>query len=64
MIKTIEELEEGGFILIMKPKDGEKSNNKFFISSSLPSLRDITHQIDHIFGSSLPNKAPYKMNPN
>ena len=33
------------------------------IPNSFPSLRDISHQIDLILGSTLPNKEAYKMTP-
>ncbi|XP_071906057.1 uncharacterized protein [Coffea arabica] len=33
------------------------------IPNGLPPLRGIKHQIDFILGSSLPNKAPYRTNP-
>ena len=33
------------------------------ILASLPPLRSISHQIDLILGSSLPNKGPYRMTP-
>ena len=33
------------------------------IPSGLPTLRGIEHQIDLILGASLPNRAPYRTNP-
>jgi hypothetical protein len=33
------------------------------LPTGLPPLRSISHQIDLILGSSLPNKAPYRMTP-
>lgn len=43
--------------LLQKYKDVTTSD----LPTSLPPIRDISHQIDLIPGSSLPNKAPYKM---
>jgi hypothetical protein len=34
------------------------------IPPGLPPLRGIEHQIDLIPGASLPNRAPYRTNPN
>jgi hypothetical protein len=33
------------------------------VTAGLPPLRGIEHQIDLISGASLPNRAPYKTNP-
>ena len=33
------------------------------LPSSLPPIRNISHQIDFILGASFPNKAPYKLTP-
>ena len=43
--------------LLQKYKDVTASD----LPTSLPPIRDIIHQIDLILGSTLPNKAPYKM---
>jgi hypothetical protein len=33
------------------------------ISMGVPLVRDISHKIDLILGSSFPNKEPYRMSP-
>ena len=45
-------------------KDGEtKTNTIHELPLGLPPLRGIEHRIDFIPGAPLPNKAPYRVNP-
>ena len=55
MIKTIQDSEEGGFILIMKPKDGEKSNKK----SSIPvEVKGLLEKYNDVITSDMPLSLP------
>ncbi|XP_057835307.2 uncharacterized protein LOC131045734 [Cryptomeria japonica] len=82
MMKALKEPETESYVLITKPKDSIRCDDKdptpnevknllekysavtaSDLPTSLPPLREISHQIDLIPGSSLPNKAPYKMTP-
>ena len=48
---------------VKKPLQKYKDVTASDLPTSLPPIRDISHQIDLIPDSSLPNKTPYKMTP-